>query len=425
MTICKENSINSRAFWVFVPLVLLYAASYFQRTALPGTIYNTLSGELSLNAAQMANLSAAFVYPYAVFQLISGSLIDRFCGSRVVTFGGIVFCAGILLFPLCSNLYLLYFSRILTGIGASVMYLSVVKESDRLFGRTNYSVMFGIGYFVGYGGGLLGSLPFEKLCSIYHWQSVLLTAALISIVIFLIFLIGKNQVPMPPIPQNKFSLRPFKRILTNPRSYFVITCSSTNFCTYFIIQTVFGKKFLQDFAHFDSSAAAAIIFMLTLVCMFVMLTTSFLTRLTGNRRRPLILCASGLCAASSLMMTLAIHFKFPGWCFAVFYCLFAAAAGIPPIFTMVMQEVNSKDNMTQSAAVSNMFCYLAVAICSQFIGWMLDRWEKTKLPDGSELYSPQAYFALFCIVSAVTVTAFIIAHKIPETRGQYLRGTED
>ena len=420
MSVRQELLQNKRGFWLFIPLLLIYACSYFQRTALPGTIYNTLVQELGFNAAQMATLGASFVYTYAVFQLISGALVDRFCGARVVVAGGLVFIAGTILFPLCHSTWMLYLARMLTGIGASTMYLSLVRETDRIFGRKNYAVFFGIAYFCGYGGGLIGSLPFELLCQHFPWRHVLLTAAGLGFVVYLLFLYGKSKVSLPPIPKNSWSLKPFKRILGNPLSWLVILCSGVNFCTYFIIQTVFGKKFLEDFAGYSSANAALVIFILTLVCMFTMLTASFLTRLTGNRRRPLVLAACGICAASSLLMTAAIYFRFPGWVFGVIYCLFAAAAGIPPIFTMVMQEVNSRDVMAQAAAVSNMFGYLAVAVCSQLIGMLLDSFDKKMLPSGAEIYSPEAYLVLFCIVSVISASVFAAAWKLPETKGHYL-----
>lgn len=421
MSIWQEISSKKRAFWLFIPILLIYACSYFQRTALPGTIYNTLVQELGLNATQMATLGASFIYTYAIFQLVSGAMVDRYCGARVVMAGGLIFITGTLIFPLCHSVFLLYLSRMLTGIGASAMYLSLVRETDRLFGRKNYAVFFGIAYFCGYGGGLMGSLPFERICQHFPWRHVLLGAAVLGVIFYLFFLYGKRKVELPPIPESRWSLKPFKYILGNPLSWLLIICSNVNFCTYFIIQTVFGKKFLEDFAGYSSGNAAAVIFILTLICMCTMLTASFLTRLTGNRRRPLVLSACGICAGASILMTVSIFFNFSGWIFGVIYCLFAMAAGIPPIFAMVMQEINSRDIMAQAAAVCNMFGYLAVAICSQLIGVLLDSFEKKILPSGTEIYSPEAYLTLFCVVSFVAVGSFIVAWMIPETKGHYLR----
>ena len=421
MGIWQEIYQKRQGLWIFVPLVLIYAASYFQRTALPGTIYDTLSGEMQLDALQMANLASSFVYPYAICQLVSGSLIDRFCGTRVVLAGGVVFLIGIFLFPLCSNIILLYTARSLTGIGASTMYLSLVREADRIFGRKNYAVMFGIAYTCGYGGGLMGSLPFAALCGVFPWRHVLLAAALISLAFYAVLTFNARKAELPPIPQTPFSLKPYLLILKNPLSWLITFCYSTVFCIYLVIQTVFGKKFLQDFAGMSSNGAAGVIFALTLVCMSTMLTVSFLTRLTHNRRRPLAITSLGICSASSLLMIPAIYFHWHYLAFSVLFCCFAAAAGMPPIFTMIMQEYNAKSIIAQSSAVSNMFGYLSVGSVSQLIGVLLNCFDHTANASGVITYSADAYLTLFIILAAIAVTAFAVSWKLPETRGHYIR----
>ena len=127
MSFRQEMFERRRAFLLFVPLVLLYFTSYFQRTALPGTIFDTLAADLHLNAARVATIGASFVYTYAVFQLISGMLVDRYCGTRVVAVGGVFFLAGIILFPLCSSFGMLCAARMLAGAGASSMYMTTGK----------------------------------------------------------------------------------------------------------------------------------------------------------------------------------------------------------------------------------------------------------------------------------------------------------
>jgi hypothetical protein len=87
---------------------------------------------------------------------------------------------------------------------------------------------------------------------------------------------------------------------------------------------------------------------------------------------------------------------------------------------MTMQEFNSRSNNALSAAVNNMFGYLAVAVFSQLTGVLLDSFEKIKMPDGSEIYSPDAYRLLFILITALTGIAFFTAWKIPETKGHYL-----
>ena len=421
MSFWKEMYNSRRAFLIFIPLMLLYATSYFQRTSLPGTIFNELQRDCAMNALQVANVGASFVYVYAVCQLFSGMFADKYCGSRVVFWGGLIFIAGIILFPLVQNHYLLYFARMLTGLGASTMYLSLVKETDRLFDRKNYPIMIAVVYFFGYGGGLCGSLPFERLCSVFPWRSVLIGAAAVSVICYILFLLGKRCTPMPPPAPVKISFKPLLSIMRNPLSWLILFVSSVNFTVYFIIQTVFGKKFLQDFAGMSSISAASVVFSLTFCCMVTILTAGILSRLFNNRHKPLIITASGLSLISSLLMLAGIYFHLPAPLFVLCYLLYAMSAGVPMVFAMSIQEVNSRDILTQSTAFSNMANYLFVAIFSQLAGMLLECVGGTRdAVSGAMIYSDRAYLVLFLIVSAISLISFCSAFMIPETRGHYL-----
>ena len=66
---------------LFLPMLFLYASSYFQRTAVPGTIFNQLQSDLNLNAFQIAAMGASFVYIYALSQTFVGMLADKYGGD--------------------------------------------------------------------------------------------------------------------------------------------------------------------------------------------------------------------------------------------------------------------------------------------------------------------------------------------------------
>ena len=417
----KSGTVSGRrqAFLLFVPLLLIYAASYFQRTALPGTIFNELQRELSIDAAQVAAIGSAFVYAYSLPQLVTGMFIDRFCGARVVVFGGLVFVAGALWMPFCTSYPLLCASRAVTGLGASAMYLSLVKEIDRLFGRQQYALMIGIAYFCGYGGGLCGKLPFAALCRHYPWRHVMFGAGVLALVFYLVFLIAKSRTAMPPVPRTKFSFAPLKHTLANGYTWLVNFCSTVNFCVYFTIQTVFGEKFLMDFTGMSSTKASVVTFSMTLVCMFVMLGTRGLFKLTGNRRKPLLLGATGLCFANALLMSVGIWFRLPYWFFVIVYLGFAVGAGSPPLFTMVMQELNSRDGITQTTALGNLLGYLAVAVFAPVAGWVLRR-AGGVMTDGVTVYSQTAYLTVFAAVAVIAAVSLTASFFVPETRGHYL-----
>ena len=152
-TIFQKIAEKKAALLLIFPLLLLYGTSYFQRTALPGMVFNELAGDLSMNAVQVAAIGASFIYAYSLSQYFWGMMIDKYGGAKVVKYGGIFFLAGITIVPFCENHILLYTSRALAGFGASCLFLSLIREENRLFDRKNYSLLIGVTYFFGYGGG--------------------------------------------------------------------------------------------------------------------------------------------------------------------------------------------------------------------------------------------------------------------------------
>ncbi len=107
---------------------LFYFIANFQRIAIPGAVFDILEQELSVTAPYITAFGAIFMYIYAFNQLIIGVLVDRYGGLRVILAGAIILALGCILFPLTSNLPLMYFSRALIGFGSSTFYLSLIKE---------------------------------------------------------------------------------------------------------------------------------------------------------------------------------------------------------------------------------------------------------------------------------------------------------
>jgi MFS family permease len=416
------------ALWAFVPMMFIYAASYFQRTAVPGTVFNDLQADYGLTGTQIAGMGSAYICIYAICQLLVGICADKYGGMRVITYAGILFCIGALGFPLvCGsstiNLILMYFMRVLCGLGSSGMFLSLLRENDHLFGRKNFSVVLGIVYFIGYGGGLLGTMPFAMLKSHFHWNIILIAVGFLSFIIYLIFLLGKRAVPVEPVKAVPISFRPLLFVLKNPYTWCVAFNSAVCFCCYFVIQTVFGMKFLLDYAKLSENAASGTIFSLTLISMSTLLAGGILTRLMNNRRKPLIIFSCGTTLFSSILMLVSILFHLPPFCFAAAYCLFAFASGMSIAFSMLVQELNSKDIQTQSAAFLNMSGYLAVAIFSVLIGLLLDSFvDPSEFTGGKAvIYPTKAYATLFGLLLIPTITSFVISLFLPETKGHYVR----
>ena len=414
---------NRRLFLAYIPLLLLYATSYFQRIGIPGTIYSELNSTYGFTATQIAGIGTAFVCVYSLFQLFVGMLADKFCGIRVITWGGAVFCVGVIGFPLvCGNLWAMYAMRFLTGLGASSMYLSIVKETDRLFGRQNYPVFLGIVYFVGYSGGLFGTYPFERLNDHFNWINVLMVIGVVSVAMYLIVIATKRIIPPGPIAKTKISFRPLWYFLKNPYMLMLIFCSSIIFATYSTIQMVFGKKFLQDYVGLSSSGAAKVIFCQTFTCMLTLLGFGTLIRMMGNRRKPQMIFSASLAFLNTLAMFAVMVFNLNPKFFIIGFILYAVASGSAVAFSLVAQEINARDTMTSATGLNNLCNYLFVAVGPLLIGKLLDSYIPPEMfAEGQKvIYPGMAYMQVFGLLLIPTGIALIMSFFLPETRGHYL-----
>ena len=407
-------------FLVFIPLLLLYSLSYFQRTAIPGTIFNQLQGEFGFSAVKIAGLSATFMYVYSIFQIISGMLADKYGGMRMVLPGGLLLGIGALLFPLTGDLWLLYLARLLAALGASTLYLSLMRETDRIFGHKNYALMLGVCYFVGYGGGMLGTWPLAAAMEFFSWQSILIAVAAAIIIFYALFLCGFKFVQLPKIGASNISLRSLVGIMKNPYSWMLSFCSTVCFSTYFIIQTVFGKKLLEDVAGMSSSRAALVVLLLTVVCMTVIFLSGLLSKLIHNRHRKLMRFAIWCYFLTTVVTAAVFHFGLPGYILIICYLFYAAASGFTLIFAVAMQEINCRENMILSAGFINCLNYLAVALFSVLVGLLLDS-IGGKMIDGVVVYSYNAYRTLFDLLLIPGGLALAVSYFLPETGGHFCR----
>ena len=88
----------------FAAMLVIYGLAYFQRTGIPGTIFDELQHDFSLSASAVTALGSVFVYVYAGMQLVAGIAADRYGGRRTLLSGRGIRCAGTAMFPACRNL---------------------------------------------------------------------------------------------------------------------------------------------------------------------------------------------------------------------------------------------------------------------------------------------------------------------------------
>src|SRR6266852_7115740 len=107
-----------------------------------------IKDDLGLSYSQLGILLSSFFWTYAVFQIVSGWLVDRFPVNWVLALGILLWSAATFGTGLVSGFKLLLAMRLILGIGESVAYPSYSKIISRHFsefqrGRANSLISAG------------------------------------------------------------------------------------------------------------------------------------------------------------------------------------------------------------------------------------------------------------------------------------------
>jgi MFS family permease len=408
---------GSTAAWsALAAMVSVYFFSYFQRTAIPGTIFDEIQMDMRVSATAVAGLGSMFLAIYAGSQLFVGMAADRFGGRRTLLWGAVLMTMGALWFPLARAPVTLVAARALTGFGASFMYLSIVHEVETLFGPRRFPAIMGIVLFFGYAGGMAATLPFAALAALSGWRGALLEIGLLMVVFGIGAWAVLRRLPASAHTPVTISFRPLRDVVCSPRNYPILLASLTNFSVYFVIQNVVGKKFLQDVAGLTSTRAASFALIMSAVCAVMVFLSGLWLRLSAHRRKPVLLAFGLVLLLGMLLLALGVAFKAPQGVFLTAYILLAISVGSSTTGSTVIKELNRPDCVAQSVAVLNGLAYVGVSVLSILSGWVLDRFESGSiLTSTGRLYPSEAYLTLFGILTGVAIFSFLCLTRIRET----------
>lgn len=395
----------------------VYFLSFFQRVAVPGTIFDRLQASFGLTAGGVTALGTIYLYLYGGLQPVAGYLADRWGAGRTLIASGGVLCLGSLLFPWATSVPLLYATRVLVGLGAAMIYVSLIKEVSALFSARDFPLLVGLVIILGYSGGLFATYPFERLVQTTNWRTALTAVAGFGTASWLCAVrlldrTGRAGAAPPRRPGDGFT-----RILRNPAMWPLMGWSALSFSVYFLLQATLGKKLLQDVCGLSSATAAAFTCVMMLVCMTGVLCSGFVARHVA-RRKPVIVLAGALSLIASLTLLAGVWAGLPRGAFLTAYVLLALASSVSPVSTTSIRELNSAATVGTALGISNALAYLAVALVTSTAGVILDAFADSAVRTATAvLYPPAAYRALFGVCTILALAAFACACHVTETGG--------
>ena len=391
---------------------LFYFVANFQRIAVPGAVFDILEQELSVGAPQITAFGAIFMYVYAFTQLLNGIFVDRFGGYRVMLVGGIIMALGCVIFPLSSSLTIMYFSRALLGLGGSMFYLSLIKELGLLFSEKDFGIALSVMLFIGYAGGIVANAPFVLAMRVLSWREILLIIAGIVIFSIVIYLLVIPKVKLQDVNKHVgLKTLPFQLVLHKHHNRDLFTFACCNFGISYVIQTVIGKKFLEDFCLLSPARSAVVLSIMAIVAAVFNIINAWACKICHNHRVLFLKGASIITFLSLLSICLMIWFDIKSMFIAFIFCVLAGNASLSALLVPVLHATNPKMISGTAVSILNFSYFMMVGILGSATGYILNVFEPTRV--GNVLvYSNNSYLLLFGVFLLLSIYEMVRAAKL-------------
>ena len=407
---------NNKKTWISLSLILLGSLFYFfanfQRIAIPGAVFDLLQHELKLSAPYITAFGAIFMYIYAFNQLIIGVMVEKFGGLRVIQTGAVILALGALLFPVSSNILIMYVSRALVGLGGSMFYLSLIREIREFVQEKDFGIAISIMLFIGYAGGIAANAPFVFAMKFMSWREILIVlAGIIALAAFIFYLLTR-QVKIPPVNKNvKMRLLPFRLVLHKKHNRNLFSFACCNFGISYAIQAILGKKFLEDFCLMQTSDSAMILSIMAIIAAVFNIVNASVCKMLHNHRVAFLKNASIITFFCLLLICACLILDIRTKFIAFLFCILAGNASLTSILVPVLHLTNRK--MVSGTAVSIMnFCFfMMVGILGTLSGFLLNLFEPVKI-ENVMVYSNLSYLAVFGTFFLLSVFEMYKAMKL-------------
>jgi len=363
-------------------LILIYLIVFFQRLSV-GAIAGDLKSTFGMNATQIANLGAMYFYAYTLMQIPTGILADKLGPRITVVSGSLLAGAASIMFSFSTSIGMAYVSRLLVGVGVSVVFLSILKIISIWFPAGDFATMSGLTSFMGNMGGLFAQAPLVIVVGLMGWRASFLSMGIATLVLaFTAFILVKDSpsdIGLPevnPKPEHtekgdgaksRNVLVQLYHVVRNPQIWFPAIAFGGLNGGFIMFSGTFGITYLGFAYGMDKIAASGII---SVAIISAAVANVFIGRLTDSlklRKIPTIVMAVvSLAAWSSLVFA-----DLSGWLIYLIAILMGVSTAVGAMCWSVGKEVSNPEYSGMALSIVNvtgcLFGALMPVICGRII----------------------------------------------------------
>jgi len=168
-----------QAWLIWTTAIVVYIAALFHRTSL-GVAGLEASERFGVGPAVLGTFTVLQIGLYALMQIPTGLLVDRFGPRRVLTAAALMMGLGQTLFALADTYPLGLAARAVLGVGDAMTWVSVLRLAAAHFPARRFPMIVAISSVLGGVGNLVATVPLTLLLGSAGWTWTFLCAGLVT-----------------------------------------------------------------------------------------------------------------------------------------------------------------------------------------------------------------------------------------------------
>ncbi|MCQ2379454.1 MAG: MFS transporter [Victivallaceae bacterium] len=389
--------------WVLLTgAILFYFCANLQKVIIPGQTFNHML-EILHSATMVTLLATVFSFAYALLQPVAGALADRFSGIRTIAVAGAMLVLGSFGAAMTDTAWVLYASRIVTALGAAMVYVSLIQHAGT-FAGDKLSIVLGFSLMMGNTGSIAGTTPFAMGLQYLGYTIMMLSIGAFILAIYIIYLLAMASAELPPMTGRKMPSLSDVIWAFSKRNVLIYFITGIPLAMLLMMLMTLGKKFLQDHCGFGSIGASNVTLAMTIITTLNVFVSAWVSRMMGNRKMPILLYGSigTFSAVTGIAVLIATGAKC-AWLVAALMCVVASTGNIAPVFVAYLKEHNHAGVFAMVVGLANTAAFLIAAVVDNLCGIMMDQFGTAV--DG--VYSEKSYLAVFIMLSVISAMAVV------------------
>lgn len=390
---------TKQAWLIWSTAVVVYIAALFHRTSL-GVASLEAGDRFAVGPAALGTFTVLQIGLYALMQIPTGLLVDRFGPRRVLTAAALLMGTGQTLFALADSYPLGLTARAVLGVGDAMTWVSVLRLAAAHFPPRRYALVMTLSAALGGAGNLVATVPLTLLLEHTGWTATFLIAGGATAVYSAVVAWRVREVPdgVPPPVAEPVPLRAVRARVAaawrEPSTRLGFWVHFTSMFTPALLGLLWGFPYLVEAQGMSRPAASAVLSTLVLVAVVCGPVMGAVIGRYPVWRMPIV----AACLATTVLCW-AVLLGWPGGVLPapVLYAVFGVLAIGNPVsgvaFALV-RDYNPLHRVSTATGVANVGGFAAITATALAVGVVLDVAEPVLAP-------PQAYRVAFLSVVAV------------------------